>query len=253
MEIHVLEDKNAAGEAAAEAGAERIRRALEARGTAVIVMATGASQFEMLEHLVRAEGVDWPRVTAFHLDEYVGLSPKHPASFRRYLRERFVERLPDPLAAFHGIQGDGPDPAAECARLQQRLAGKPLDVVFLGIGENGHLAFNDPPAEFDARTDFQVVTLDEACRRQQVGEGWFESLEAVPEQAITMTVPAIVRAKTLVCTVPEARKAGAVRRALEGPVTPEVPASILQQHPDCRLFLDRASAAGLSRGRGGAP
>lgn len=253
MEIHVLEDKAAAGHAAAEVGAERIRSALAARHRAVIVLATGASQFEMLDRLVRAESMDWGRVTAFHLDEYAGLSPDHPASFRRYLRERFKERLPAPLAAFHAIQGDAPDPQAECVRLEGLFSNVTPDVVFLGIGENGHLAFNDPPADFETGAAFRVVTLDEACRRQQVGEGWFPSLEAVPERAVTMTVPAILRGRTLVCTVPEARKAEAVRNALEGPVCPEVPASILQRHPDCRLFLDRASAAGLSKGRGGAP
>jgi glucosamine-6-phosphate deaminase len=234
-----------AGRWAAECGLEVLRSALIERGSARIIVATGASQFDLLAALTTAPGVDWSRVTAFHLDEYIGLPADHPAAFLRYLRERFFGRLQ--LAAFHEIHGDASDPAAECARLEALLRAAPIDLCFLGIGENGHLAFNDPPADFSTDRAFIEAPLDEACRRQQLGEGWFPSLEAVPTRAITMTVPEILRAGTLICTVPDLRKAVAVRDALEGPLTPAVPASALWWHPRVHLFLDDASASMLSR------
>jgi glucosamine-6-phosphate deaminase len=239
--------KDEMGRKAARTGAAYIRRALAERGEACIVLATGASQFEMLGHLVREPEIDWSRVTAFHLDEYVGMPMDHPASFRRYLKERFVDRLPQPIGAFHYIDAET-DPAAECRRLAEIIAPARVDVAFIGIGENGHLAFNDPPADFETDEPYLVVRLDEACRRQQMGEGWFSSLEEVPERAISMSVRRIMKSAAIVCTVPDERKAVAVARALEGPVTPEVPASILQRHPDCHLFLDAPAA---SRLRGG--
>lgn len=232
------------GRRAAEAGAALIRRAVEERGEAFVVLATGASQFEMLDHLVEAPRVDWSRVTAFHLDEYIGMSMAHPASFRRYLKERFVDRLPGPIGAFHYIQADQ-DPVAECERLNGLIEEISIDVGFIGIGENAHLAFNDPPADFDAEAPYIVVELDEACRRQQLGEGWFSSLEEVPRSAISMSVPQIMRFASIVCTVPGERKADAIRAALEGPVAPEVPASILQRHRNCSLYLDSAAASTL--------
>jgi glucosamine-6-phosphate deaminase len=190
--------------------------------------------------------VDWNRVTAFHLDEYIGMPITHPASFRKYLKERFVDRLPQPLAAFHYINGEG-DGAAECRRLNDIIAAHPIDVAFVGIGENGHLAFNDPPADFETDEPYLVVNLDEACRRQQLGEGWFPTLEDVPQQAISMSIRQILKADTILCSVPDARKAEAVRASLEGPVTPNVPASILQRHESTTVYLDVASAALLSR------
>jgi glucosamine-6-phosphate deaminase len=198
----------------------------------------------MLGRLVSEPGIDWSRVTAFHLDEYVGMSTDHPASFRRYLKERFVDRLPVPIGAFHYIDAEL-DPEAECRRLAELIAPVTIDVAFVGIGENGHLAFNDPPADFRTEEPYLVVELDEACRRQQLGEGWFESLEAVPERAISMSVRQIMKSAAIVCTVPDARKATAVARTLNGPVTPDVPASILQRHPDCHLYLDVHSAGEL--------
>nr|CAA9233714.1 Glucosamine-6-phosphate deaminase [uncultured Armatimonadetes bacterium] len=246
MQVVISETKQELGRRAAQDGAEKIRRALAARGAANIVVATGASQFEMLEALVAAEKIDWGRVTGFHLDEYVGLPATHPASFRKYLKERFVERLPRPLGAFYYIDGEG-DVAAECRRLNEVIAAHPTDVAFVGIGENGHLAFNDPPANFETEVPYLVVNLDEACRRQQFGEGWFPSLEDVPAQAISMSIRQILKADAIVCSVPDARKAEAVRGSLEGPVTPQVPASVLQRHRDTTVYLDTASAALLSR------
>ena len=244
MDITVSDSKEELGAKAARAGAERIRQALEQSGQAHIILATGASQFEMLDHLVGAEGIDWSQVTAFHLDEYIGLPESHPASFRKYLRERFAERLPTPIDQFHYINAED-DPEAECERLGRLITPVNIDVAFIGIGENGHLAFNDPPADFETDAPYLVVQLDEACRRQQMGEGWFEALEEVPEQAISMSVRQIMKADALICSVPDERKAEAVKGAVEGPVTPRMPASILQTHPNCHLFLDSSSAAML--------
>jgi len=245
VKIDIAETKQIMGERAAALGAERLREALRRDGKAAIVLATGASQFEMLAALVTEPEVDWGRVTAFHLDEYVGLPATHPASFRRYMRERFVERLPTPIGAFHYIDGEA-DPAAEIARLSDLVRRTPLAVGFVGIGENGHLAFNDPPADFETEEPYLLVTLDDASRRQQLGEGWFPSIESVPREAISMSIRQILSADTIVCTVPDQRKAEAVRAAVAGPVTAEVPASVLQRHPRCHLFLDRASASLLS-------
>lgn len=245
VNVHISESKQEMGEAAARAGAELLRERLRARGNASIILATGSSQFEMLDGLVREPGIDWSRVAVFHLDEYVGMLESHPASFRRYLRERFVSRLPAPIGAFHAIDGEH-DPAAECARLASLIAPVTIDVAFVGIGENGHLAFNDPPADFDTDLPYIVVNLDAACRRQQLGEGWFASLDEVPTRAISMSIRQIMRAASIICTVPDARKADAVRGAVEGPVTPDLPASILQRHAACRLFLDRPAASRLA-------
>ncbi len=244
MRVVVSADRERNGAAAAAFGAERLRAVLAERGEASIIVATGASQFELLAALVPAPDIAWERVTVFHLDEYVGLSVTHPASFRAYLWERFHRRLPRPPRAFHYVAGDE-DPARECERLAAILARHPIDLCFAGIGENAHLAFNDPPADFETESPYLVVTLDEACRRQQLGEGWFPSLDAVPRQAISMSIRQLMKSRTIVITAPDARKAGAVRAAVEGPVTPAVPASILQQHPDVHVFLDTAAAAGL--------
>ncbi|HYV34131.1 MAG TPA: glucosamine-6-phosphate deaminase [Gemmataceae bacterium] len=241
MKIVIARDKMELGTRAAEDGAERIRNALAARGKANVIVATGASQFEMLAALVQAPQIAWNRVTFFHLDEYVGMSIEHPASFRRYLWERFVSRLPLPPRVFHFLDAET-DPQAECRRLSRLIAEHPIDVAFVGIGENGHLAFNDPPADFQTEAPYIVVNLDEACRRQQLGEGWFPTLADVPTQAISMSIRQIMKASAIVCTVPDARKAVAVRAAVEGPVTPDVPASILQRHAATTLYLDPASA-----------
>jgi glucosamine-6-phosphate deaminase len=239
MKINIKDDALEMGKQAAVCGAEAIRRAIAERGRANIIVATGASQFTMLEALV-AEPVDWSKVTGFHLDEYLRIPNTHPASFRKYLKERFVDRVP--LAAFHYVNGDAADPRAECDRLGKLIANYPIDVAFIGIGENGHLAFNDPPADFETEQAYLVVNLDEACRRQQMGEGWFATLDDVPKQAISMAVRQILKSQLIVCSVPDARKAAAVHGAVKGPVTPDCPASILQQHANCQLFLDKASA-----------
>lgn len=235
------------GRAAARQAAETIRAAVAAEGRATLVLATGASQFETLADLVASEGIDWSAVVMFHLDEYIGLPQSHPASFRRYLRQRFIEEVP-PLAAAHLVNGEADDPFAECRRLGALLAAHPIDVMLAGIGENGHLAFNDPPADFDTRQPYIVVDLDERCRRQQVGEGWFARLDDVPARAISMSIRQILQSRTIILSVPDRRKAQAVRDAVEGPVTNRCPASILQEHPDCRLLLDAASASLLSAG-----
>jgi len=246
MNVIVSDTPQACGQAAADRAAGAVRDAVASGGRAAIILATGASQFDMLAALVAAGGIDWPKVTCFHLDEYIGLPETHPASFRRYLKERFVDRLPEPPRAFHYVSGQASDPAAECRRLGDSLREHPIDAAMVGIGENGHLAFNDPPADFRTDEPYLVVDLDEACRRQQLGEGWFESLDAVPRRAISMSIRQIMASRTIVCTVPDRRKAEAVRATVEGPVTPDVPASILQEHPSATLYLDTDSASLLA-------
>lgn len=246
IDIHLYETKTTNGKAAADLGATAIRNAIVAKGKANVVIATGASQFEMLEALVAAPGIDWSKVTAFHLDEYIGMPETHPASFRKYLKERFTGKLPT-LGAFHFVVGDAPDLDAELARMNVLLDAHPIDVMFAGIGENGHLAFNDPPADFETTAAYKVVELEERCRRQQFGEGWFPTFDDVPTEAISMTVRRIMSSAVVVLTVPDERKAEAVRHVLEGPVTNMWPASILQQHPSCHLFLDRAAASQLAK------
>jgi len=233
------------GAAAADAAAQTIRAAIANRGHANIILATGASQFEMLKHLTAGKGIDWSTVVMFHLDEYVGLGPDHPASFRKYLKERFADQV-GPLKAIHFVNGDADDPGDECRRLGGLIETCPIDVACVGIGENGHLAFNDPPADFETDEPYLVVDLDERCRRQQLGEGWFETLEDVPSQAISMSIRQILKSRRLIVTVPDERKAEAVKNALEGPVTPQCPASILQEHKDCSIFLDEPAASQLA-------
>jgi len=244
MKTLCFDSKETMGAAAAADGAARIRQAIGERGSARIIVATGASQFEMLHALAQTEEVPWHRVTGFHLDEYVDLPITHPASFRKYLWERFVSRLPLPLAAFHFLDGEQ-DPEVECHRVGTLLQEEPVDVAFVGIGENAHLAFNDPPADFQTEQPYLAVELDEACRRQQLGEGWFPDLDAVPRRAISMSVRQILKSRSIICTVPDERKASAVAAALEGAVTPAVPASILQEHSDCRVYLDEPAASRL--------
>jgi len=244
MQICIHDTKPEMGRRAAADGAEAIRRAVADRGEANIVVATGASQLEMLAALVREPEIPWHKVTGFHLDEYVGLPITHGASFRLYLWQRFVSQLPLPMRAFHFLDGEG-DAAAEAESVGRILIDHPIDVAFVGIGENGHLAFNDPPADFETDKPYLVVELDRRCREQQLGEGWFGSLEEVPARAISMSCRQILKSRKIVCTVPDERKAEAVQHAVEGPVTPDVPASILQQHADCTLYLDPPAARRL--------
>jgi glucosamine-6-phosphate deaminase len=241
MEIHLYKNKSDMGTAAASHVASRINKAIHRTGEANIVLATGTSQFEMLGALL-VQDVDWSLVTAFHLDEYIGLPVSHPASFRNYLMERFVEKVPD-LRAFNAVDGDCVDVAAECRRLNAIIEQLRIDVACVGIGENGHLAFNDPPADIDTEEPFIIVKLDENCRAQQVGEGWFSSIAEVPTEAISMSVRQIMKAGSIVCTVPDQRKAEALRKAVEGRMTNMVPASILQQHDDCHIFADNAAGS----------
>ncbi|MFI5007428.1 MAG: glucosamine-6-phosphate deaminase [Solirubrobacterales bacterium] len=245
MDVRVFETKAKMGQAAALDAAAILRDAIARKGEAHVIAATGASQFEFLDALTATPGIDWSKVVCFHLDEYVGLPETHPASFRRYLKERVVARVHP--GGFHFIEGDASDPAAEARRVGRVIRTCAIDVAFVGIGENGHLAFNDPPADFETEEPYLVVALDEACRRQQLGEGWFAGLEDVPKQAISMSVRQILKSERILCVVPDARKAAAVRACLEEEVGPERPASILRTHPHTTLFLDRASAALLSR------
>ena len=244
IHVRVYGDKLTLGAAAADFVAAQIRRAVGARGEARVIFATGASQYEFLAALAEAQGIDWPKVTAFHLDEYLGLPADHPASFRRYLRARLFDRLP--FGAVNLLEGDAPDPEAECERYAALLAARKIDLACIGIGENGHLAFNDPPADFETPRLVHVVALDEACRRQQVGEGHFPRFDAVPTHALSLSIPAILAARTLSCVAPDRRKARAVLGALKGPITPLCPASVLRRHRDCHLFLDADSASRLS-------
>lgn len=241
MNISVSATKDEMGQKAAERGSELIRRAIWEKDKAAIILATGASQFEMLGYLVNNNRIDWTKVTAFHLDEYIGIPVTHKASFRRYLKERFVEKLPVDINKFHYIRTEN-NPQKECVRLGKLISEVEIDTAFIGIGENGHIAFNDPPADFNTKDPYIVVELDEVCRKQQMGEGWFAGINDVPGKAISMSVKQIMKSSTIICTVPDERKADAVKKALEGPVTPDLPASILQNHPECHLFLDIKSA-----------
>ncbi|MFG0247985.1 MAG: glucosamine-6-phosphate deaminase [Phycisphaeraceae bacterium JB051] len=244
MKHIVHETKQRSGEQAAKDGAAAIRQAIAEKGYARIIVATGASQFEMLSALINEPDIAWDKVTAFHLDEYVGIPITHKASFRLYLWERFVSQLPLPLASFTYLNGET-DPHAQCKAAGELVSAEPIDVAFVGIGENGHLAFNDPPADFDAEEPYLVVNLDDACRKQQLGEGWFPTFEDVPTQAISMSVKQIMKTKTIICTVPDERKSQAVKNTIEGPVSNQVPASILQQHPDTTIYLDQPAASKL--------
>lgn len=241
MKVHIHDDKQALGRRAAEEGAAAIRASIAAKGHAAIIVATGASQFEMLDVLVKSD-VDWSCVTVFHLDEYVGLGIEHPASFRRYLQERFVEKVSG-LKEFVPVNADAEDLDAEVLALGQRIARETIDVCFAGIGENCHLAFNDPPADFATESPYLVVELDEDCRRQQMGEGWFASLEEVPRRAVSMSIRQIMASSKLILSVPDERKARAVQHALEGEVSNRYPASIVQEHADTVMHLDHASAS----------
>jgi glucosamine-6-phosphate deaminase len=240
MRVERCEDKHDLGRKAAAAAGELIRGAIVARGRARIVVSTGASQFEFLHLLTADRTIPWDRVDLFHLDEYVGISRDHPASFRRYIRERILDLTG--IRNAHLLDGEA-DPGAVCSAARAAVEEGPIDVAFVGIGENGHLAFNDPPADFETADPFIVVTLDEACRRQQVGEGWFPSVADVPARAITMSIAQILKARAILCIVPEARKAAAVKRCLEGEIGPLAPASALRKHADVSVFLDRESAS----------
>ncbi len=243
MNVAIFKSKITMGQAAAASAAGIIRHAIARRGKAYLIAATGASQFEFLEALVNQD-VDWKQTVFFHLDEYVGLPASHPASFRRYLNERIVDRVHP--GAFHFINGEAENLTEECRRVGKLISQQRIDVAFVGVGENGHLAFNDPPADFETEEPYLVVNLDEACRSQQVGEGWFKNLNEVPRQAISMSIQQILKAQQVICVVPDRRKAQAIRDCLESAVSPLRPASILQEHPRANVYLDSESAALLT-------
>jgi glucosamine-6-phosphate deaminase len=243
MILRLFNDANALALAAAEQAAATMRRAIDERDHCRVVVATGASQFPFLEALTKAD-VDWKKVEAFHLDEYVGIPMTHPASFRRMLLERFAEKTG--ITNYHFVNGDAADLSAAIEEVGRPLTADVIDVAFVGIGENGHIAFNDPPADFETEDPYIVVELDEACRRQQVGEGWFADVSQVPTRAISMSVRQILKAREIVAVVPDARKARAVKLCMEGDVIPTAPSSILRTHPNTTVFLDRNSASMLS-------
>lgn len=241
MNVHILPDQEQLGIEAGKKTATLIREAIKEKGNANIILATGSSQFETLKQLIEEPGITWDKVTMFHLDEYIGLPVSHKASFRKYLKERFLDKVP-PLQSVYLINGET-DPKEEIVRLNDLISKAPVDVALVGIGENGHLAFNDPPADFETAQPYIVADLDQACRQQQVNEQWFSSVEEVPVQAISMSVKQIMRSGYIICSVPGARKARGVKDCLEQPVSNLRPASILQEHPDCCLFLDQDSAS----------
>ena len=243
MLIKIFPDKKSLGQAAAKQAATAIRRAIHDRGSVRVVAATGASQFEFLDALVIEPDIDWARVELFHLDEYIGLPITHPASFRNYLLQRLVHKTG--INRFHSLDGNA-NPTEIVDRVGRALASAPIDIEFLGIGENGHLAFNDPPADFETEEPYLIVNLDEACRRQQVGEAWFADIAQVPRQAISMSVKQILKAKEIVVVVPDTRKAQAVKACFEGEISPMAPASILRNHPNATVYLDENSSALLS-------
>ena len=239
MILKLFEDTASLSKGAAEQAAGSIRRAIAGQGRARIVVATGNSQIAFLEALTRADGIDWRRVEMFHLDEYVGLPIAHAASFRKYLKERLIDKVG--IGEYHLLDGTG-DAREVARRVGEALKAAPVDVAFVGIGENGHLAFNDPPADFETEEPYLIVKLDEACRRQQVGEGWFGGISEVPAEAISMSVRQILKAKEIICIAPDARKAAAVKMCFEGEISAMAPASILRTHPACTVYLDKESA-----------
>lgn len=241
MDVKIYPTTEAMGKAAAEMAVEELSRCIAEKGKASFMAATGASQFAFLEALTKTDKVDWAKTTMFHLDEYIGIPADHPAAFRRYLRERLIDKVHP--GAVNLIDGSADDPAAECERLSRLVEEHGIDVAFVGIGENGHLGFNDPPADFNTDAVFHVARLNDTCRQQQVGEGWFETVDDVPEKAITISIPGVLKAKRILCIVPEERKAEAVKGAVTGPVSPDCPSSAMQHHPNTTLLLDKDSAS----------
>lgn len=245
MKLKIFHDKRSLSEAAAQQASAILQATIAKQGRARIVAATGASQLDFLGALTKSAGIDWPRVEMFHLDEYVGLPITHGASFRKYLLENLISKTG--ISNYHLLDGEG-NPEEVIRRVGHELLSAPIDIAFVGIGENGHLAFNDPPADFQTDEPYLIVELDEACRRQQVGEGWFGNISEVPQRAISMSVCQILKAKEIVAVVPDARKAQAVKACMESEISPMAPASILRSHPATTLYLDRESAALLDQG-----
>jgi glucosamine-6-phosphate deaminase len=237
--VSISPDRDAMARAAADYAVSKLSAALEQNESVRLLAATGASQLEFLKYVVAAPNIDWNRIELFHLDEYIGVGIDHPASFAGYIRDRIIK--PTGIPRYHLLDGAG-DPEQEIRAANEAVSAAPIHVAFVGIGENAHLAFNDPPADFETQQPYLIVDLDEKCRLQQVGEGWFSGFDDVPARAMSMSVRQILKSQAIVCTVPDERKSQAVKASLTGPVTPQVPASILQTHPDARFFLDENSA-----------
>ena len=244
MILEILENSTSLAHSAAQKAAASIQNAIAERRSCRLILATGNSQLEFLDALTHITGVDWRKVEAFHLDEYVGIPITHPASFRKYLLERFIQKTV--VERYHFIEGDAHDLETAVRNIGAQLTSAPIDVAFVGIGENGHLAFNDPPADFETEEPYIIVNLDEPCRRQQVGEGWFTDISQVPTRAVSMSVRQILKAREIIAVVPEKRKAAAVKLCLEGEIRPSAPASILRQHPNTTIYLDQQSSSQLS-------
>jgi glucosamine-6-phosphate deaminase len=244
MKVNIQQDSKKLGFEAGKKAASLIQESIKTKGSANIILATGSSQFETIEELIKEKNIEWNKIKMFHLDEYIGLPVIHKASFRKYLKERFLDKVRN-LKSAYLINGNA-NPEEECVRLSELIKKEHIDVALVGIGENGHLAFNDPPADFKTKKPYIVVDLDETCRQQQVNEDWFQSIQEVPNQAISMSVNQIMLSKHIVCSVPDIRKARAVKDSLEQSVSNIYPASILQNHPDCYLFLEKTSASLLT-------
>jgi glucosamine-6-phosphate deaminase len=244
MLLKVFNDRAALGHAAAGQAAAAIRRAIAERGHARIIAATAASQLEFLDALTEAPGIDWRNVEVFHLDEYIGLPVTHPGSFRKMLLEQLVQKTG--IVNYHLLEGDAADPLEVVRRVGKQLSSAPVDIAFLGVGENGHIAFNDPPADFQVEDPYIIVNLDEACRQQQVGEAWFADISQVPKHAISMSARQILKANEILAVVPGPRKAQAVKACFEGTISPMAPASILRTHSNGTVYLDKHSASLLS-------
>ena len=243
LTVKIFPGKDEMGKSAAISVAEKLNAAITEKGFANLILATGASQFQFLEHL-QQQTIDWKKITVFHLDEYKGMPVTHPASFRKYLKERILEKV-QPKQVYY-LNGDVPDIEAEVLHYENLLKEHPIDVGCIGIGENGHIAFNDPPvADFNDPKLVKVVELDEACRKQQLGEGWFPTLDDVPTHALSLTIPAIMRCKHISCVVPDERKAEAVHNTLNADISTACPATVLRTHPDCVLYLEEGSASEL--------
>ena len=245
MKIHIYKDEYELGVAAGQKAAQLIKDVIQEKGQANIILATGASQFQTLNYLIHDNSINWNKVVMFHLDEYIGITDTHKASFRKYLRERFLEKV-IPLKEVFLISGNT-NPAQECNKLKSLIQQYSIDIALAGIGENGHLAFNDPPADFKTEEPYIIVNLDNACRRQQFNEGWFNSIDEVPLKAISMSIKQIMKSKYIICSVPDERKAQAVKNILENEVSNLFPASILQMHSDCDIYLDIKSASLLQK------
>ena len=244
MEVYIAATKKEMSHAAARAASQKLQESISNKGTANFIVATGASQFDFLKALTDDCDINWKKTVMFHLDEYIGIPETHPASFRKYLKDRFVDIVQPETV--HFLNGETHDPQVECDRLNEIISDHLIDVAFVGIGENGHLAFNDPPADFETEDPYIVVELDDRCRLQQVGEGWFNGLDDVPTHAISMSIKQIMKSEKIICTVPDKRKAEAVRACLQGEITSMHPASILQKHTDCTIYLDSGSSSLLT-------